>query len=83
LSDETRYRSHAPGARKMYLCARLVWEKRSIPLYWRLLDKKGSSEYLRTTCTAITPVLELLSDYKIIIVSPDRCSDLQWPNRNP
>ncbi len=38
-------------------------------LYWRLLDKKrGSSEHLRTTSTAIAPVLELLSDYEVVIL---------------
>jgi len=37
-------------------------------LYWRLLDKRGSSEHLRTTCTAIAPVLELLSDYEVVIL---------------
>jgi hypothetical protein len=51
----------------MYLCARLIWEKRSIPLYWLLLDKKGSSNICEQKALII-PVLELLSDYKIIIL---------------
>ena len=51
----------------MYLCTRLVWQKRSIPLYWLLLDKKGSSNICEQQAL-ITPVLELLSDYKIIIL---------------
>jgi hypothetical protein len=51
----------------MYLCARLVWQKRSIPLYWLLLYKKGSSNICGQQAL-ITPVLELLSDYKIILL---------------
>lgn len=45
----------------------IIWEKRSIPLYWRLLDKKGSSN-INEQQALIAPVLELLSDYEIIIV---------------
>jgi Transposase DDE domain. len=45
----------------------LVWQKRSIPLYWLLLDKKGSSNICEQQAL-ITPVLELLSDYKIILL---------------
>jgi len=44
----------------------LIWEKRSISLYWLLLDKKGSSN-ISEKKALIIPVLELLSDYKIII----------------
>jgi hypothetical protein len=51
----------------MYLCAPVVWEKRSIPLYWLLLDKKGSS-YIGEQQALITPVLEMLSDYEVIIL---------------
>jgi hypothetical protein len=45
----------------------IIWEKRSIPLYWRLLDKKGSSN-IHEQQALIAPVLELLSDYEIIIL---------------
>ena len=45
----------------------MIWEKRSIPLYWLLLDKKGSSN-IGEQKALIIPVLELLSDYKIIIL---------------
>ena len=44
-----------------------VWEKRSIPLYWQLLDKKGCSN-IDEQKALITPVLELLSDYKVIVL---------------
>lgn len=45
----------------------LIWEKRSIPLYWRLLDKRGCSNICEQQAL-ITPVLELLSDYEVIIL---------------
>jgi len=45
----------------------LVWEKRSIPLYWQLLDKRGCSN-IDEQKALITPVLELLSDYKVIVL---------------
>lgn len=45
----------------------LIWEKRAIPLYWQLLDKKGSSN-LSEQQVLITPVLELLKDYQIILL---------------
>jgi len=45
----------------------LIWEKRSIPLYWLLLDKKGSCN-IGEQKALIIPVLELLSDYKIIML---------------
>jgi len=51
----------------MYSCAPVVWEKRSSPLYWLLLDKKGSSN-IGEKQALITPVLELLSDYELIIL---------------
>jgi hypothetical protein len=45
----------------------LIWEKRSLPLYWRLLDKKGSSNLCEQQAL-ITPVLDLLSDYEIVLM---------------
>ncbi len=44
----------------------LVLEKRSIPLYWQLLDKRGCSN-IDEQKALITPVLELLSDYEVIV----------------
>jgi hypothetical protein len=61
----------------MYLCARLIWEKRSIPLYWLLLDKKGSSNICEQKALII-PVLELLSDYKIIIEAIENLVASSW-----
>jgi hypothetical protein len=45
----------------------LIWEKRSIPLYWQLLDKRGSSN-IDEQKALLTPVLELLSDYEVIVL---------------
>jgi hypothetical protein len=45
----------------------LVWEKRGIPLYWRLLDKRGSSNIYEQQAL-LAPVLELLSDYSVIVL---------------
>ena len=59
--DRTQWRSQ-----NVFMLS-LIWEKRSIPLYWLLLDKKGSSSICEQKALII-PVLELLSDYKIIIL---------------
>jgi hypothetical protein len=45
----------------------LIWEKRSIPLYWRLLDKRGCSN-IDEQKALLTPVLELLSDYEVMVL---------------
>ncbi len=45
----------------------LIWDKRAIPLYWQLLEKRGSSN-LKEQQAVITPVLELLKDYEIILL---------------
>jgi hypothetical protein len=45
----------------------LIWDKRAIPLYWQLLDKRGSSN-IEEQKSLIRPVLELFKDYEIIIL---------------
>lgn len=45
----------------------LIWEKRSLPLYWQILDKKASSNLCEQQAL-ITPVLDLLSDYEIVLI---------------
>jgi hypothetical protein len=45
----------------------LILEKRSIPLYWGLLDKRGCSN-IDEQKALLTPVLELLSDYEVIVL---------------
>jgi hypothetical protein len=45
----------------------MIWDKRAIPLYWSLLDKKGSGN-IADQQSLITPILAFLKDYKIIIL---------------
>ena len=45
----------------------MIWEKRAIPLYWQLLDKKGSSN-ISEQKSLITRILALLKDYEIILL---------------
>jgi hypothetical protein len=45
----------------------LIWDKRGIPLYWQLLNKRGSSNIAQQQAL-ISPVKELLKDYEIIIL---------------
>ena len=45
----------------------LIWDKRGIPLYWQLLNKRGSSNIAEQQAL-ISPVKELLKDYEIIIL---------------
>jgi hypothetical protein len=45
----------------------LIWHKRAIPLYWQLLDKRGSSN-IDEQKSLITPILALLKDYETIIL---------------
>jgi hypothetical protein len=45
----------------------LIWDKRGIPLYGQLLNKRGSSNIAQQQAL-ISPVKELLKDYEIIIL---------------
>ncbi len=54
----------------------LVWEKRGIPLYWRLLDKRGSSNIYEQHAL-LAPVLELLSDYSVIVLGDRSCGSVK------
>lgn len=59
--DRTQWRAH-----NVFMVS-LIWEKRSIPLYWGLLDKRGCSN-IDEQKALLTPVLELLSDYEVIVL---------------
>jgi hypothetical protein len=59
--DRTQWR-----AKNVFVIS-LIWDKRGIPLYWQLLDKRGSSN-LSEEQALISPILELLQDYEIIII---------------
>ena len=45
----------------------LIWERRTIPLYWSFLPKLGSSKFESQT-TNLQPVLPLFSEYKVIVL---------------
>jgi len=47
--------------------ASVIWKKRALPIYWLLLNKKGSSNFYEQAAT-IRPVLKLLKDYKLVII---------------
>jgi hypothetical protein len=45
----------------------LIWQKRAIPLYWEILEKKGSSNLVEQQAL-ITPVLALFEGYEIVLL---------------
>ena len=45
----------------------VIWNKRALPIYWLLLDKKGSSNFYEQVAT-IKPVLKLLKEYKLVVI---------------
>jgi len=59
--DRTQWRD------KNVLVISLIWDKRAIPLYWQLLEKRGSSN-LEEQKSVIQPVLDLFKDYDIILL---------------
>jgi len=52
----------------------MIWRKRAIPIYWKMLDKQGNST-LENQQFVLTPVFDALSDYKLIVLGDrDFCS---------
>ena len=45
----------------------VIWKKRALPIYWLVLEKKGSSN-IREQIALIRPVLKLFSHYEIVIL---------------
>ena len=45
----------------------VVWRKRSFPIYWQILEKKGSSN-VKEQIALIRPVLKLFSHYELLIL---------------
>jgi hypothetical protein len=45
----------------------VIYQKRAIPIYWRMLEKKGSSNLLEQQ-QLLAPVLKLLADYNLVIL---------------
>lgn len=45
----------------------VIWKKRALPIYWLVLEKKGSSN-IREQIALIRPVLKLFSHYELVIL---------------
>ena len=45
----------------------LIWDRRSLPIYWELLPKQGNSNFDSQTA-AITKILRLFKDYKVVLL---------------
>ncbi len=45
----------------------LVWRTDALPVYWEMLSKKGSSS-LEEQERVLSPVLELLKEYKVVVI---------------
>ena len=45
----------------------VVWRKRALPIYWQILEKKGSSN-VKEQIALIRPVLRLFSHYELLIL---------------
>jgi hypothetical protein len=45
----------------------VIWKKRALPVYWKLLDKPGSTNFYEQV-SVIRPVLRLLKQYKLIVI---------------
>lgn len=60
--DRTQWRD------KNLFVVSVIWEKRAIPIYWKLLDKRGSSN-LAEQKALIIPVLRLLKGYYVIVAA--------------
>lgn len=59
--DRTQWRD------KNLFMVSVIWEKRSWPIYWKLLDKKGSSNFTEQKAL-LRPVLTLLKGYEVVVL---------------
>jgi Transposase DDE domain len=49
------------------LMVSMIWRKRAIPIYWKILDKQGNSTLENQQCV-LTPVFTALSDYSLLVL---------------
>ena len=49
------------------LMVSMIWRKRAIPIYWKMLDKQGNST-LENQQLVLTPVFDALSDYSLLVL---------------
>lgn len=66
------------GAINLFMVS-LIWERRAIPLYWSLLPKRGSSN-LNEQIIAISAILPLFKDYKIIVLGDREFCSVELAN---
>ena len=58
--DRTKWQSNN------ILMVSMIWRKRAIPIYWKMLDKQGNST--ENQQFVLTPVFAALSDYKLSVL---------------
>lgn len=59
--DRTKWQSNN------ILMVSMIWRKRAIPIYWKMLDKQGNST-LENQQFVLTPVFAALSDYSLLVL---------------
>ena len=59
--DRTKWQSNN------ILMVSMIWRKRAIPIYWKMLDKQGNST-LENQQSVLTPVFTALSDYNLVVL---------------
>ncbi len=59
--DRTQWKNHN------ILVIAVIYQKRALPIYWQVLNKRGSSN-LREQQAIIKPVLRLLKNYELVIL---------------
>ena len=59
--DRTKWQSNN------ILMVSMIWRKRAIPIYWKILDKQGNST-LENQQFVLTPVFDALSDYSLLVL---------------
>ncbi len=53
------------------LTVSLIWDKRALPIYWKLLPKQGNSNF-QQQITVISKIIPLFADYKIVVLGNAR-----------
>ena len=59
--DRTKWQSNN------ILMVSMIWRKRAIPIYWKMLDKQGNST-LENQQLVLMPVFAALSDYNLLVL---------------
>ena len=59
--DRTKWQSNN------ILIVSMIWRKRAIPIYWKMLDQQGNST-LENQKLVLTPVFAALSDYGLLVL---------------